>query len=62
MDLGEIGWGGVDSVVSGWGLVADSCECGDEPAGSGATALDDIDQYVLNVPPKLVKGRWRMRK
>jgi hypothetical protein len=41
MDLREIGWGGcgVDSPGSGWGLLAGSCECGDEPSGSGATVL-----------------------
>jgi hypothetical protein len=40
MDLREIGWGcGVDSPGSGQGPVADCCECGDEPSGSGATDL-----------------------
>jgi hypothetical protein len=42
MDLREIGlWGGrgLDSTVSGQGLVAGCCECGDEPSGSCATEL-----------------------
>jgi hypothetical protein len=41
MDLGEIGLGGcgVDSPGSGYGALAGSCECGDEPSGSGATEL-----------------------
>jgi hypothetical protein len=30
---------GVDSPGSGWGSLADCCECGDEPSGSGATEL-----------------------
>jgi hypothetical protein len=38
MDLREIGWG-VDSVSSGQGPVAGSCEHGNEPLGSGATEL-----------------------
>jgi hypothetical protein len=37
----EIVWGGgaggVDSPGSGYGSFAGSCECGDEPSGSGAT-------------------------
>jgi hypothetical protein len=32
MDLREIGWGGVE-----WIHLVGSCECGDEPSGSGAT-------------------------
>jgi hypothetical protein len=44
MDLRETGWGGgggggVDSLGSGWQLVAGSCECGDEHLGSGTTEL-----------------------
>jgi hypothetical protein len=43
MDLSEIGWGeglyGVDSVGSGQGPVAGSCEQGDEPSGSGTMEL-----------------------
>jgi hypothetical protein len=42
MDLGEIGWGGgggVDSIGSGYGPLADCCECGDEPSYSDATEL-----------------------
>jgi hypothetical protein len=42
MDFGEIGLGGgcgVDSPGLGWGLVAGSCECGDEPSGCGSTEL-----------------------
>jgi hypothetical protein len=40
MDRREIGWGcRVDPVVSGYGPVAESCEYGDEPAGSGPTCL-----------------------
>jgi hypothetical protein len=39
MDLREIGWGEVDSCVSGKVLMAGSCEHGDEPSGSGATEL-----------------------
>jgi hypothetical protein len=40
--LMEIGWGGgygMDSSGSGQGPVAGSCECSDEPLGSGATEL-----------------------
>jgi hypothetical protein len=37
MDLREAGWGGVDSVGSGYGPVASSCKYGDEPSGTGAT-------------------------
>jgi hypothetical protein len=41
MNLMEIGWEvcGMDSVGSGQGLMAASCEHGDEPSGSGATEL-----------------------
>jgi hypothetical protein len=40
MGLREIGWGGgVDLPGSGKGLLVGSCECGDEPSGSGATEL-----------------------
>jgi hypothetical protein len=42
MDLREMGWGvgrGVYSPGSGYGRVAGSGECGDEPSGSDATAL-----------------------
>jgi hypothetical protein len=41
MNLREIGWGSVEKVqlVPGYGPEAGSCECGDEPAGSGATTL-----------------------
>jgi hypothetical protein len=41
MDLRESGLGGcgLDSTVSGQGLVAGCCECGDEPSGSCATEL-----------------------
>jgi hypothetical protein len=37
----DIGWGvcALDSTCSRWGLVADCCECGDEPSGSCATEL-----------------------
>jgi hypothetical protein len=36
MDIKEIGWGiGVDSPGSGYGSLAGSCECGDDPSGSG---------------------------
>jgi hypothetical protein len=37
MDLRKIGSGGLDSVGSVQGPVADSCENGDETSGSGAT-------------------------
>jgi hypothetical protein len=40
MDLTEIGWGGGVWIGFTWlrmGPLADCCECGDEPAGSGAT-------------------------
>jgi hypothetical protein len=37
MDLKEIGWGDVEWVQLTQGEVADWCECGDEPSGSGAT-------------------------
>jgi hypothetical protein len=30
---------GLDSAGAGFGSVASCCECGDEPAGSGATEL-----------------------
>jgi hypothetical protein len=40
IDLKEIGWGcGVDSIGSGQGPVAGSCEHGDETSGSGVTEL-----------------------
>jgi hypothetical protein len=41
MDLEEIGWGGcgVDSPGSGEGPLGGSCECSDEPLGSGAMEL-----------------------
>jgi hypothetical protein len=29
----------VDSPGSGYGFLVGSCECGDEPSGSGATEL-----------------------
>jgi hypothetical protein len=34
-----VGGCGVDSPDSGLGPLADCCECGDEPSGSGATKL-----------------------
>jgi hypothetical protein len=37
MDLREVGWGEghrLDYSGSGYGQVADCCECGDEPSGS----------------------------
>jgi hypothetical protein len=34
MDLGEIGWGGLDWYGSGWGPVEGSCEHGSEPSVS----------------------------
>jgi len=36
MDLQEVGCGGyvLDQAGSGWGYLASTCECGDEPAGS----------------------------
>jgi hypothetical protein len=35
MYLREVGWGqGLDRFGSGWGQVAGSCECGNEPSGS----------------------------
>jgi hypothetical protein len=34
-----VGGCGVDSPGSGKGPLAGSCECGDEPSGSGATEL-----------------------
>jgi hypothetical protein len=41
MDLREIGWGGcgVNPPGSGYESLAGSCECADEPSGSGATEL-----------------------
>jgi hypothetical protein len=40
MDVREVGWvSRVDAVVSRSGLVAGSCEYGDEPPGTGATEL-----------------------
>jgi hypothetical protein len=39
MDIGEIGWGGGGGVDSAWGMLAGSCEHGDEPSGSVATEL-----------------------
>jgi hypothetical protein len=46
MDLREVAWGGgcgVDSPGSVEGPLAGSCECGDEPSGSGATELVKIN-------------------
>jgi hypothetical protein len=40
--LGRLAWlggCGLDSTVSGQGLVAGCCECGDEPSSSCATEL-----------------------
>jgi hypothetical protein len=36
LDLLKVGWGGngLDQADSGWGQVADTCECGNEPSGS----------------------------
>ena len=36
MDLEEVGCGGMelDRAGSGWGQVAGTCECGNEPSGS----------------------------
>jgi hypothetical protein len=34
MDLGEIGWGGVDLICLVQWIVDSSCECGNEPSGS----------------------------
>jgi hypothetical protein len=34
---------GMDSSGSGQGSLAGSCECGDEPSGSGATQLVSLD-------------------
>jgi len=36
MDLQEVGCGGhgLDRAASGWGQVAGTCECGNEPSGS----------------------------
>jgi len=38
MDLQEVGWGEegheLDWVASGYGQVAGTCECGNEPSGS----------------------------
>jgi hypothetical protein len=41
MDRREVGWGGggVDSPASGQGPLAGSREHGDEPSGTGVTAL-----------------------
>jgi hypothetical protein len=39
------GGGIVDSVGSGYGPVADSCEYGTEPSGSGSTELVDMDSF-----------------
>jgi hypothetical protein len=40
MDVREVGWGSsVYPAGSGQGLVADCCECGDEPSGTDATEL-----------------------
>jgi hypothetical protein len=36
---GLVGGCGGETPVSGWGMVAGCCECGDEPSGSGATEL-----------------------
>jgi hypothetical protein len=37
MDLREIGWGSVEWIHLVQDRVAGCCECGDEPAASGAT-------------------------
>jgi hypothetical protein len=49
MDLGEIGWGGVEWIELAqdrdrWGC----CGCGDEPWGSGAT---DLVGFSINAQP-----------
>jgi hypothetical protein len=38
----------VDSVGSGYGLVADSCDYGDEPSGCGATQLASTMCFTCN--------------
>jgi hypothetical protein len=45
IDLREFGLEGcgLDSTVSGQGPVAGCCECGDEPSGSCATELANIN-------------------
>jgi hypothetical protein len=47
----------VDPVGSGWGPVAGSCECSDEPAGSGAT-----DLVSQNLVFYFVKQGWTVNK
>jgi hypothetical protein len=52
MDLGEIACGRgcrADSVGSGLGPAAGSCECDDEPSGSGST---EIVYFHLSVCPR----------
>jgi hypothetical protein len=39
----------VDSPGSGWGSLAGSCECGDEPPGSGATELVAVLNCLVQV-------------
>jgi hypothetical protein len=47
MDLRKTGWGGggLDSTGSGWGTVANCCECRDEPLGFCAS---ELVMHVLN--------------
>jgi hypothetical protein len=41
------------ALVSGWGLLAGSCEFGDEPSGSGAMELVKHFSVVLTLTLKL---------
>jgi hypothetical protein len=43
MYLGDIGWGSVDWIQLAQDRVAGCCEYGDEPSGSGATELDNLN-------------------
>jgi hypothetical protein len=56
MDLGRLaGVWRVDWIGSGWGSAAGSCECGDEPSGSGATELVKVVTMV-NCSPHHAEG------
>jgi hypothetical protein len=52
--LGKLAWGcGLDSTGSGQGPMADCCECGDEPLGSGATELVRASCHITDDASKL---------
>jgi hypothetical protein len=54
------GWGcGVDSVDSGEGLVAGSCEHGDKPSSSGATKV--VGAFcILHMSETRLRRAWKL--